>query len=227
MSVDAYSPESAFVCPSGVRHDHPRNPQSFASLFDINRQTIALLIDAAATRWSDPAWLKWRTLGNELAQLDIPQRESLVRCPFSLIDVGLGDAPYLSTPIPMSNGPTQGQLMLSQMSLQSRLDDLAHAVFLLAWHLVRSDKIAARLVFAMDSVSTSVLTQVTLTDIRWIAQDQVCNGRVHPRWHRQPEAWSRLILTARSPHCDVFANVTTRGLQLFLQELVGTGLAHR
>lgn len=220
MSVDANSPESHLLRPPGVGQNGPRYPQSFASLFDINRQTIALLMDAADTRSSDGIWLGWRVLGNEMAQLDADQREKLAQCRFSLIDAGLRQAPYFSHPSPVRNEPTQGQLLFSKVSLQSRLDDLAHAVFLLAWHLVRSDMIAARLVFAMDSASSSLLTQVTLTDIRRIAISQVCNGRVHPRWHRQPEAWSRLMLTARSSHDNASGDVTTRGLQLFLQELV-------
>lgn len=218
MAVDLYSPESDLVCTSPSVHDGPRHPQSFASLFDINRQTIALLMDVAATAPSDRTWSGWRTVGTELAQLETTQRESLAQCPFTLIDAGLGQALHCSRVDRASDYPAQRDLF-SPM-LQTQLDHLTHAAILFAWHLVRSDMIAARLVFAMNAAGISLMAQATLTDIRRIAQEQVRRGHVCPRWHNRPDVWSRLIHTARSPHRDDFANVTTRGLQLFLQELV-------
>lgn len=218
MGVNPYSPNSTLAGAPFGEHDHSRHPQSFASLFDLNRQTVALLVDIATTPQSNRIWLGWRTLGNELARLDATQREDLAHCPFSLVDAGLREAPQWSQADHIE--PAQGELPFSPTLLQTRLDHLAHAAWLLAWHLVRTDVIAARLVFAMDSASTSLMAQVTLTDIRRIAQEQVCNGRVRPRWHNRPDIWSRLIHTARSSHRDTFANVTTRGLQLFLQEML-------
>ncbi len=218
MGVNPYSPESNLACTPFGEHDSPRHSQAFASLFDLNRQTIALLVDVAATPLSDRIWSGWQTLGNELGRLDATRREDLARCPFSLVDAGLHEAPRWSQADHVE--PGQGELPFSPVLLQTRLDHLAHAAYLLAWHLVRSDAIAARLVFAMNSASTSLMVQVTLTDIRRIAQEQVCNGRVRPRWHNRPDIWSRLIHTARYSNRDTFTNVTTRGLQLFLQELL-------
>jgi len=220
MGMDPYSPEAIPARTSTCGHDGPRHRQSFASLFDINRQTIALLMDVAATPLNNRTWSGWRKLGNELVQLETSQRESLARCPFSLIDAGLGDAPDRSIANRAPDEPAQGELMFSPMLPQTRLDHLAHAAILFAWHLVRSDAIAARLVFAMNSASISFMTHATLTDIRRIAQAQVRTDRVRPRWHNRPDVWFRLIHTARSPQHDDFSTVTTRGLQLFLQELV-------
>lgn len=220
MGVDPYGPESNLACASPGGHDSPHHLQSFASLFDINRQTIALLMDVAATPLTGRTWSGWRILGNELTELEATQRESLARCPFSLVDAGLRDATRCSPADGGPDAPAQGELMFSPILMQTRLDHLAHAAFLLAWHLVRSDMIAARLVFAMNSASTSFMSQITLTDIRRISQEQVRNGRVLPRWHNRPDVWFRLIHTARSPHRDDFASVATRGLQFFLQELV-------
>ncbi|MDY6944882.1 MAG: hypothetical protein SXG53_04110 [Pseudomonadota bacterium] len=221
MGVDPYSPESNSVDTPPGGHDGPRHPQAFASLFDINRQTIALLIDVSTTAATDRSWSGWRTLGNELAQLDATQRESLARCPFSLIDAGLRDTPRYSRADRVPDPPAQAELPFSTVLLQTRFNHLAQAAYLFAWHLVRSDVITARLVFAMNSASASLMAQVTLTDIREIAQEQVRNGRVRPRWHNRPDAWFRLMHMARSPPRDDFATVTTRGLQLFLQELIG------
>ena len=221
MGVDPYSPESNFIGRPPNGHDGPRHPQAFASLFDINRQTISLLMHVGATPATDRSWSGWRTLGNELAQLNATQRESLARCPFSLIDAGLRDTPRYSRTEPVPDEPAQGELPFSPILLQTRLDHLAQAAYLFAWHLVRSDVITARLVFAMNSASASLMAQVTLTDIRAIAQEQVRNGRVRPRWQNRPDAWFRLINMARSPPRDDFATVTTRGLQLFLQEVIG------
>lgn len=218
MGADPYS-ESNLTALSPSGHDGSRHPQSFATLFDINRQTIALLMDVAATPLIDRTWSGWRMLGNELVQLEATQRESLARCPFSLIDVGLREIPHYVSCDCSLDGPVQGELMFSLMTPQTRLHHLAHAALLFAWHLVRSDLIAARLVFAMDRATTSVMARVTLTDIRRIAQERVRNGRVGPRWHNRPHVWLRLIHTARSPHSDDFSTVT-RGLQLFLRELV-------
>jgi hypothetical protein len=218
MGVNPYSPNSNLAGAPFSEKDQSRHPQSFAPLFDLNRQTIALLVDISATPLSDRIWPGWRTLGNELGRLDATRREDLARCPFALIDAALHEAPRCSQ-VDRAE-PHQGELPFSPILLQTRLDHLAHAAWLLAWHLVRTDVIAARLVFAMDSASTSLMTQVTLTDIRRIAHEQVRNGRVRPRWHNQPDIWSRLMHTARSSQRDTFANVTTRGLQLFLQELL-------
>lgn len=218
MSVNPYSPESNLACAPFGEHDDPRHPQSFAPLFDLNRQTIALLVDVAATPHSDSIWSGWPTIGTELACLDATQREDLAHCHFSLVDAGLREASRWSRTD--HSDPAQGELPFSPILLQTRLDHLAHAACLLAWHLVRSDLISARLAFAMNSASISLMAQLTLTDIRRIAQDQVYNGRVRPRWHNRPDIWCRLIETARSTHRDAFDNVTTRGLQLFLQELL-------
>lgn len=215
MGANPYSPESnpprAF--------NGSRRPPSFASLFDINRQTIALLMDVAATPQSNQTWSRWRLLGNELLQLNTDQHESLARCPFSLIDPGLRDAPASSCH-GVPDEPIQRELTLSPMLPQDRLDHLAHAALLFAWHLVRSDVIAPRLVFGMNTASTSFIAQATLTDIHRLAQEQVRHGRVSPRWHNRPDMWLQVIRRARSPHRDDFATVSTRGLQLFLQELI-------
>jgi len=221
MGKDPYSPEPNLVCTLPGRHDGLHHSQAFASLFDLNRQTIALLLDVASSAQSNRSWSGWRTIGNQLAQLDVAQRESLALCPFSLLDAGLRDALGYSRTDRAPYEPAQGELPFSPILLQTQLDHLAQAAYLFAWHLVRSDVIAARLVFAMNSESTYVMTQVTLTDIRGIAQEQVRNGRVRPRWHNRPDTWFRLIHMARSPHHDDFATVATRGLQLFLQELIG------
>jgi hypothetical protein len=221
MGEDLYSPESNHVCTPPGGHDGQHHSQAFASLFDLNRQTIALLVDVATSAQSDRSWSGWRTIGNQLAQLDVAQRESLALCPFSLLDAGLRDAlRYSRTDRPLYE-PAQGELPFSPVLLQTQLDHLAQAAYLFAWHLVRSDVIAARLVFAMNSASTSLMTQITLTDVRRIAQEQVRNGRVRPRWHNRSDTWFRLIDMARFPHHDDFATVATRGLQLFLQELIG------
>lgn len=218
MGVNPYSPSTNLACTHLGEHDHPRDLQSFASLFDLNRQIIALLVDVAATPRTKDIWAGWRRLGSEVSRLDAMQREELAHCPFSLIDAGLREVPRWSRADHIA--PAQGELPFSPILLQTRLDHLAHAAWLLAWHLVRSDTIAARLVFALNSASTSLMTQVTLTDIRRIAQEQVRNGRVRPRWHDRPDIWSRLIQTARSSHSDTFDGVTTRGLQLFLREFL-------
>lgn len=220
MGINPNSPEPDFACMHVAGHDGPRHSQSFASLFDLNRQTIALLVDVATTPIDDRIWPGWRALGSELTRLDAAQREGLARCPFSLIDAGLCKALRRSRTGHLLVEPVQEELPLSSMPLQIRLDHLAHAVWLFAWHLVRSDVIAAKLVFAMDPTTTSLMAQVTLTEIRHIAQEQVLNGRVHLRWHNRPEVWSRLIHTASSQHPEACAEVTTRGLQLFLQELL-------
>jgi hypothetical protein len=219
MGADPCS-ESNLPALSASGNDGSRHPQSFAPLFDINRQTIALLMDVAATPLTNRTWSEWRMLGNELMQLEAIQRESLARCPFSLIDVGLREVPDCAGCDCPPDGPIQGELLFSLMTPQTRLHHLAHAALLFSWHLVRSDLIAARLVFAMDSATTSFMARITLSDIRRIALERVRTGRVGPRWHDRPAVWLRLIHTARSPQNDDFATVTTRGLQLFLQELV-------
>ena len=219
MGANPYSPSTNLACTHLGEHVDPRHLQSFASLFDLNRQIIELLVDVAARPRSERIWASWRTAGDEVARLDAAQREELAHCPFSLVDAGLREVRGWSRADHIE--PVQGELPFSPILLQNRLDHLAHAAWLLAWHLVRSDMIAARLLFALNSASTFLMTQVTLTDIRRIAQEQVRNGRVRPRWHDRPDVWSRLIHTARSSPSDTFDSVTTRGLQLFLQEFLG------
>jgi len=217
MSVNPYISESSLVCTPACGHEHL---QSLAPLFDLNRQTIALLVATATTPFSDRIWSGWRAIGEELTSLDATQREDLARCPFALIDAGLCDIPRWSHADQVSEKSAQAELLFSPVLLQTRLDHLAHAAWLFAWHLVRSDALAARLVLAVNSASTSFMAQVTLTDVRQIAQELVRDGRVRPRWHSRPDIWFHLIHNARSSHRDDFANVTTRGLQLFLQELL-------
>lgn len=218
MGAKPYSSSTNFACTHLGEHDDPHHLRSFASLFDLNRQVIELLVNVAAEHRSERIWESWRTLGNELARLDPTQRDEFAHCPFSLVDAGLREVRAWSRADHIQ--PAQGELPFAPILLQNRLDHLAHATWLLAWHLVRSDMIAARLVFALNPASISLMTQATLTDIRRIAQEQVRDGRVRPRWHDRPDIWSRLIHTARSSHSDAFESVTTRGLQLFLQEFV-------
>lgn len=218
MGVNAYSPDSNLAYGPIREHGDSRHAESFDTLLDLNRQTIALLVNVAGTPLNDRVWLRWQMVGSELARLDTTQREDLARCRFSLVDPGFREITRWSRTDHAE--PAQEELPFSPIRLQTRLDHLAHAAYLFAWHLVRSDVIAARLVFAMDSASTSLMTQVTLTDIRRVAQEQVRNGRVRPRWHNRPDNWSRLIHMAQSSRRDSFTNVTTRGLHLFLQELL-------
>jgi hypothetical protein len=96
--------------------------------------------------------------------------------------------------------------------------DLARSTFVLAWHLVRSDFIAAEVFLGVSKDCAIAIRGLELQDIHELA---AYNYRwIRPRWLERPQVWHGLVTLAQSSPVVPHASVGVRGLQLFLGEAV-------
>lgn len=207
--------------PSGSEHGefspaHPneqRFPHSLELIHHINELFLTVVVALsepamASTAPADPL----TDVGQALHPLDEVARRRLVRCPFCLVDAGFRDAErWNRLPAEPSVGsPWTGDHQAHRVSL-------ARATFMTAWHLTRTDTVAAEIILGISPACAAAISKLSMQDIDLLAEQYP--HWVQPRWSHRPEIWRRLVALAQRPPPIRLSAVSTRGLQLFLGDL--------
>jgi len=82
----------------------------------------------------------------------------------------------------------------------------------LAWHLARSNRVTARVIFGMSALTAERIAATRLTDLEGLAE--LAPGWIVPRWEQQPNVWRQLIAAACRGQPLLLRQVQLRGLQL-------------
>jgi hypothetical protein len=93
---------------------------------------------------------------------------------------------------------------------------LARGTCLVAWYLIRTNPVAARLVLGVSPECAALIARSGLTDLQETAARLVLHQWITPRWHDRLDVWRRLICLARTTE----TSVRVHGLQLLLADLL-------
>jgi hypothetical protein len=217
MISQARNFEHAQVAPLAESGATVRVPQSLRPIHDLNRRVLTLLaqpkVDAAGSDFHRDT-----EVGRVLCDADPAVQDALAHCPFLLVDASFRDAVrWQSTARHSAENRTH-----NGSEPPANILDLARASCLLAWHLVHSDHVAAKLILGVSPECAAHISQKSLTEIQEMAVQLVQHRCFRPRWHDRPEVWRGLISLMQSSSGPATAAVSIRGLQFFLGDLVAT-----
>jgi hypothetical protein len=203
-----------------TRSSNHRSPDALVPIYHLNTQALGLLIDSSRSVTHETSWSSGRSLGSQLCEVEPAGLEHIAKCPFLLIDAGFDIPNHWRRPDAETERIVQDELAFTPSTLQMRLENLARATCLLAWHLAQTDPIAARLTLGVTAQTASAISAISLTELQELSMLQVRAGWIRPRWHDRPDIWHRLIDLAKDSGHRELESVTGYGLQLFLRALL-------
>lgn len=171
---------------------------------EINEQMLESLC-AAAAGGEQPLIValraEWRCLGA------LPLRR-VAACPYLLLDGGFADSRRWQRLAHegVRDGASRGYFVdASGIALVRR-------TLVLAWHLARSNHLAARLMLGMAPRVAALIAQHRLRELEALAELGV--NWIVPRWEHQPQVWRQLLAAARRDSPLALRVAQLRGLQL-------------
>jgi len=192
------------------------------SLTELNEACLALLAEESRVRGANAAPLL-RQVGELWKLLDAAARRRAAACPYLLLDAGFGDSTrWLPAARQVGDGP---RLSYDSYFTVDAAAAVAQLVFTYAWHLARSQGLAARLALGMPAPTAAVIGQFTLCQIRSLAE--LRPGWLRPRWAARVEVWRELLLAAAGGEGAALERVRLRGLALLAAEARREGGAWR
>lgn len=183
------------------------------SLSELNESCLTLLAEESRVRAANAPPLL-RQVGELWRLLDAAARGRAAACPYLLLDAGFADTPrWLPAARQVDDGP---RCSYDSYFTVDAVTEVAQLVFTYAWHLARSQGLAARLALGMPQATAAVLGQYTLCQIRGLAQ--LRSGWLRPRWAARAEVWRELLLAAAGGEGAALERVRLRGLALLAAE---------
>lgn len=155
----------------------------------------------------------------QLAVLSPAARVLLATLPFTLYSLGFEDEGFwragcerTATSVQASVG--QRYAPSDSPSQQGTFCDVA---LLHAWHVATSNRLAARVVYAMPDIIAARLAATPLWRIKRVAAD--CPALLMPRWPTNPGFWPDLLRFAAANDAARLATAKLLGSQLIAAEL--------
>jgi hypothetical protein len=143
--------------------------------------------------------------------LDGPARRRLAHCPYLLLDAGFAASErWERSPLGVAgvmDAAGHGGYFGGRGGVA-----LVRRTFVLAWHLARSNRMAARILLGMSVDCAERIAACPLAQLEALAE--LCPAWVVPRWELQPNIWRQLIQAALAERAAPLRAVQLRGLQL-------------
>jgi hypothetical protein len=144
------------------------------------------------------------TIGRAIDALDDAARVAIAGCLYSLFTLGFNDKERWLLLLATGQGGTTalGPVALGKVVLGVRdggpLDaEFAATAVFFAWHLARSDDLAAQVFLTMDGDVTAALRAVPLARLREVAA--TASQWLRPRWPENRHFWPALVRHACDP----------------------------
>lgn len=199
-----------------------------ARIHELNRDYIELLLAQHSTRAhggyeAGPCAesLPAKVL-DALGQMAPASRCALAATPFALCSLGFDDQQFWSaalTDARLETEPVEARYgVLSAAPMQAAFCEIA---LILAWHTAASNRVAARVLFALPDTPATQLVTAPLWRLRRIAMDYP--GVLTPRWPANPAFWPDLVRFAAAADSRRLETAQLLGNQLIAAELEGLG----
>lgn len=157
-----------------------------------------------------------------LGRMPAASRHALAATPFTLYSLGFDDRQFWTTAL-ADTGPGREMEsiearygMPGSAPIHTTLCELA---LFLVWHTATSNRVAARVLFALPDVLAAGLVAAPLWQLRRIAMDYP--GLLTPRWPVNPAFWPDLIRFAAAGDARRLETAQLLGNQLIATELEG------
>jgi hypothetical protein len=198
--------------------------ESLAGLAELNEQCLELLCDQAASAVAgrprppliaqlEPLWRSLDALG----------RRRAAHCPFLLLDAGLGrpsQRPWAGEPAVRDR---DWNPLPSPFFTVARTVSVTRLVLAYAWHLVHSERAAARLFLGISPACAGRLAACTLRQVMQLAENDP--RLLKPRWPHRVQVWRELLGAAAGADPLGMEQSRMRGLQLLAAEARASELA--
>lgn len=178
------------------------------TLAELNEQCLELLCEQAAVPAARPRASLLAELDPLWGALDAASRRRAARCPFLLLDAGfvraggVRDEPRAAAP--------------RAFFTVSRTVAVARLVLAYAWHLARSDAVAARLLLGMSGRCAERVAGWTLRQAIQLAESEP--RLLEPRWPDRHEIWRELLVAASGAESTALERFHIHGVQLLAAE---------
>jgi hypothetical protein len=184
-------------------------------LYELNRSWLTLLafaprywvVRVSRNRVPDP-------VPASLVTLTPDQRTEIARCPFSLFTARFNDGAYWlgiagNTAVHEPHPPDGDQ------ALHASRVSFAELGLFYAWHLARTNPLAARVVLGMTDQTLAAIEALTLTELQRLA---FANPELFtPRWPERSAFWLRLLEAI--PESSALTDIRLTGLQMLAAEM--------
>ncbi|MGH8150875.1 MAG: hypothetical protein ACRETB_13005 [Steroidobacteraceae bacterium] len=196
------------------------------TLAELNEQCLELICEqaAASAPRSGPGLLA--ELEALWGALDMASRRRAARCPFLLVDAGFGragcrpwrDARGTGAPIPRALGVRDRDWPAAPRAFFTvpRTVPVARLLLAYAWHLARSERVAAQLFLGMSARCADRVAGCTLRQVIQIAESEP--QLLEPRWPDRHEVWRELLAAAIGTETAALERFRIRGFQLLAAE---------
>lgn len=210
MAISAEVRRSAWAAQSWL------HAEALDALAELNEQCLELLCEqaAAGAARSRPAPLGG--LEALWSGLDTATRRRAARCPFLLADAGFTGGcrpPWLrERGVQDRDRPPVSAAFFTV----PRTVPVTRLVLAYAWHLARSESVAAQLFLGMSIRCVDSVAACTLRQIILVAESEP--RLLRPRWPDRLEIWRELLAAARGGEPSAMERFRIRGLQLLAAE---------
>lgn len=189
-------------------------PETFESLVELNESCLGLLAEQAAACGAASSLLL-RLVAELWGGLDANARRRAAACPYLLLDAGFADPLRWRAASAPEVGDANGAY--GSCFTVPATAEVARLVFTYAWHLARSQSVAARVLLGMPAPSATLIARYTLRQIQALAERRP--EWLKPRWPSRVQVWRELLLAAASGQAPALERARLRGLTLLAAEV--------
>lgn len=184
-------------------------------LYEINRTYLGVLALELPQRAGNIRILP--PIAALLAQVNAETRESLARCPFSLFSARFHDAAYWQSQVQSAIVREPLQRYLAFHPVHSELAAFTDVALFYAWHLVRSNLAAARILLGMSESTAQAMRTLPLNRIQSLAEEQA--SLIGLRWADHASFWPSLLDAIRARASDRIEALRLLGIQMIASEV--------
>jgi hypothetical protein len=183
---------------------------TFDSLTELNETALALLAEQAAAPGVPGPLL--REVAAAWGGLDAAARRRAAACPYLLLDAGFADRERWRMPAAGESGRGVGAAFFGVPATV----EVARLTLTFAWHLTRSQSVAARVLLGIPPACAALIAALTLRQIHALAERHP--HWLRPRWPSHPHWWRALLAAAASGEPRALERARLHGLTLLAAE---------
>ena len=199
------------------RAPRARAPEFLLPLHEVNERCLDLIALVAKLPPEDAPFAMVGPLRSLLRGTRPNLRRKAAHQPFALVDMEFRDADWWQA---VKSRPSRAWKDRPWRALAPRRAavQLAQTTLMLAWHMIRADAEATKVVFAMTREVAELIGSLRLSEIEVIALHQF--RHVRPRWEERDEFWRELLIAAHGDDREAMRTLAIRALQLLAGESV-------
>lgn len=182
---------------------------TLASLEEVNEQVLALLRAQCMADVTQASLI--REVSGLLLNLDAASMRRAAASAVLLVDAGFADGLRWSDTIVGAVNDRQQPGPAPFFTVDGAVG-VMRLVMTHAWHLARSEPMAARLLLGVSVTNMSVIGGCTLSRLIRLAEART--QWLRPRWENRPRIWRDLLRTAEEGENGAAERMRARGLQL-------------